>query len=148
MDLNEAQRLLSNGVREVTEAFQKVPGSAVIIRYVQSSYQNDPIRSAIELVLVLFFIRYLLSPSYPTHKQSFIKLREDVGSDLSIIPLSPCLPGSLVPWFLAKSRLARKSTSWLMSGSQSRWFRRKRALRRQKARSCRSLSGECSADGP
>jgi len=88
MDLNEVHRLLTNGIKEVTEAFQKVPGSAVIIRYVQSSYQNDPIRSAIELVLVLFFIRYLLSPSYPTHKQSFIKLRDDVGSALSVFSAS------------------------------------------------------------
>jgi serine palmitoyltransferase len=82
MDLNEAQGLLATGARELTEAFQKVPGSAVIIRYVQSSYQNDPIRSAIELVLVLFFIRYLLSPSYPTHKQNFVKLREDEIDEL------------------------------------------------------------------
>ena len=79
MDLGEVQNLLATGVREMSAAFQKVPGSAVLIRYVQSSYQNDPIRSAIELVLVLFFIRYILSPSYSTHKQNFIKLREDVG---------------------------------------------------------------------
>ena len=79
MDLGEVQNLLATRVREMSAAFQKVPGSAVLIRYVQSSYQNDPIRSAIELVLVLFFIRYILSPSYSTHKQNFIKLREDVG---------------------------------------------------------------------
>jgi serine palmitoyltransferase len=81
MDLNELPTLVSAWVRELAAAFQKVPGSAVLIRYVQSSYQNDPIRSAIELVLVLFFIRYLLSPSYSTHKQNFIKLREDVGDE-------------------------------------------------------------------
>ncbi len=62
--------------------FQKVPGSAVLIRYIKSSYQNDPVRSAIELVLVLFFIRYLLSPSYSTHKQNYVKLREDVRRNL------------------------------------------------------------------
>jgi hypothetical protein len=66
-------------VREAAEAFQRVPGSAVLIRYVRSSYQNDPIRSAIELVLFIFFVRYLLSPSYSTSKQNFIKLREDVS---------------------------------------------------------------------
>lgn len=62
--------------------FQKIPGSAVLIRYIKSSYQNDPVRSAIELVLVLFFIRYLLSPSYSTHKQNYVKLREDVSRNL------------------------------------------------------------------
>lgn len=49
------------------------------MRYIQSSYQNDPVRSAIELVLVLFFIRYLLSPSYSTDKPNYVKLREDVS---------------------------------------------------------------------
>ncbi len=85
MDLHEAQTQLTAWLHEATLAFQKVPGSAVLIRYVQSSYQNDPIRSAIELVLVIFFVRYLLSPSYSTHKQNFIKLRDDVGA----LPASP-----------------------------------------------------------
>ncbi len=79
MDLHEIQGQLALWLHDATLAFQKVPGSAVLIRYVQSSYQNDPIRSAIELVLVIFFIRYLLSPSYSTHKQIFIKFREYVG---------------------------------------------------------------------
>lgn len=78
MDLDDLQRLLSTASNVVSTTFQKVPGSAVIIRYVQSSYQNDPIRSAIELVLVIFFVRYLLAPSYSTHKQNFVQLNEDV----------------------------------------------------------------------
>lgn len=63
----------------VSSNFQKLPGSAMLARYIQSSYQNDPVRSAIELILVLFFIRYLMSPSYSTHKQNFVKLREGVS---------------------------------------------------------------------
>ncbi len=82
MDLQEAQSRLAVWLDKATLAFHKVPGSAVLVRYIQSSYQNDPIRSAIELVLVIFFIRYLLSPSYYTHKQNFIKLREDVSLSL------------------------------------------------------------------
>ena len=78
MDLHEVQTQMAAWLHDASHAFQKVPGSAVLIRYVRSSYQNDPIRSAIELVLVIFFIRYLLSPSYSTHKDNFIKLREDV----------------------------------------------------------------------
>ena len=83
MDAIEAKALLSTWLRESIAAFHKVPGSAVLIRYVRSSYQDDPIRSAIELVLVLFFVRYLLKPSYPTHKQNFVKLREDVSAPSS-----------------------------------------------------------------
>jgi serine palmitoyltransferase len=78
MDLQSIQAQLSEVVERLSSSFQKVPGSAVLIRYIQSSYQNDPVRSAIELVLVLFFIRYLLSPSYSTDKQNYVKLREDV----------------------------------------------------------------------
>jgi serine palmitoyltransferase len=80
MDLHEVQAQLTGWLNEATSAFQKVPGSAVLIRYVRSSYQNDPVRSAIELVLVIFFIRYLLAPSYSTSKQNFIKLTEDVSA--------------------------------------------------------------------
>ena len=79
MDLHDAQVQLTGWLDEVATAFQKVPGSAVIIRYVRSSYQNDPVRSALELILVVFFIRYLLAPSYSTSKQNFIKLTEDVS---------------------------------------------------------------------
>ncbi|KAK0649514.1 pyridoxal phosphate-dependent transferase [Cercophora newfieldiana] len=82
MDLHEVQAQLTGWLNEATSAFQKVPGSAVLIRYVRSSYQNDPVRSAIELVLVIFFIRYLLAPSYSTSKQNFIKLTEDEIDEL------------------------------------------------------------------
>ncbi|KAK1767287.1 putative serine palmitoyltransferase [Phialemonium atrogriseum] len=82
MDLHELQSQLALWLDEASYIFQKVPGSAVLIRYVRSSYQNDPVRSAIELVLVIFFIRYLLSPSYSTSKQNFIKLREDEIDEL------------------------------------------------------------------
>lgn len=82
MDAGEAQTKVIAWLHEASEAFQKVPGSAVLIRYIQSSYQNDPIRSGIELVLFIFFVRYLLSPSYSTQKQNFIKLRDDEIDEL------------------------------------------------------------------
>ena len=78
MDPETIHAQLTKALHTASETFQKVPGSAVLVRYIQSSYQNDPVRSAIELVLVLFFIRYLLSPSYSTRKQNFVKLREEV----------------------------------------------------------------------
>ena len=78
MELDALQARMGDFLDQVSSNFRKVPGSAVLMRYIQSSYQNDPVRSAIELVLVLFFIRYLLSPSYSTDKQNYVKLREDV----------------------------------------------------------------------
>ncbi|KAK0749807.1 pyridoxal phosphate-dependent transferase [Schizothecium vesticola] len=82
MDLHDAQVQLTGWLHEAATAFHKVPGSAVLIRYIRSSYQNDPVRSALELILVVFFIRYLLAPSYSTSKQNFIKLTEDEIDEL------------------------------------------------------------------
>jgi len=76
------QAQLTEWLQEAATAFQKVPGSAVLIRYVRSSYQNDPVRSAIELVLVIFFVRYLLAPSYSTSKGNYVKLTEDEIDEL------------------------------------------------------------------
>lgn len=78
MDIQDAQQFVVRSIHEITQTFQKLPGSAMLIRYIQSSYQHDPVRSAIELILVIFFIRYLLSPSYPTHPGNFVKLTEEV----------------------------------------------------------------------
>ncbi len=82
MEFQDAQKFIVRSVDEITKTFQKVPGSAMLIRYIQSSYQDDPVRSAIELILVIFFIRYLLSPSYPTQDGNFVKLTEEVGCPL------------------------------------------------------------------
>lgn len=82
MDLHELQQQFTLWLDEASHVFQKVPGSAVLIRYVRSSYQNDPVRSALELVLVIFFIRYLLAPSYSTSKKNFIPLRDDEIDEL------------------------------------------------------------------
>lgn len=79
MDLHELQNQFTLWRDEATYAFQKVPGSAVIIRYVRSSYQNDPVRSALELVLVIFVMHYLFAPSYSTKKNE-IKLTEAVSA--------------------------------------------------------------------
>lgn len=40
--------------------FYKIPGSAVIARYVKSSHQNDPGRTVLEVILLIFVIRTLL----------------------------------------------------------------------------------------
>lgn len=78
MEFQDAQQLVLRSVNEIQNTFQKLPGSAMLIRYIQSSYQDDPVRSAIELVLVIFFVRYLLAPSYSTHNGNFVKLTEEV----------------------------------------------------------------------
>ncbi|KAL2057807.1 hypothetical protein ABVK25_002191 [Lepraria finkii] len=82
MDLQYAQNWLNDILNEVSIQFQKVPGSAIFLRYVKSSYQNDPVRSAVELFLVLFAIRYLLSPKYSTQKKSYVTLSDEEIDEL------------------------------------------------------------------
>ncbi|KAK9854006.1 Glycosyl transferase [Penicillium brevicompactum] len=81
MDLQETQRLLSVYLHELADLFHRVPGSAIFLRYVKSSYQDDPIRSAVELFLFLFAVRYLLAPKYST-KPGVVPLTEDEIDDL------------------------------------------------------------------
>ena len=96
MDFYELPGQVTAWLDVASQTFQQVPGSAVLIRYVRSSYQNDPVRSAIELILVIFFIRYLLSPSYSTSKQNFIKLTEDVSS-LQTAAIPMIYPATMAP---------------------------------------------------
>ena len=81
MDVQDAQRLLSEYLQELANLFHRLPGSAIFLRYVKSSYQDDPIRSAVELFLFLFAVRYLLAPKYST-KPGVVKLSEDEIDDL------------------------------------------------------------------
>ena len=63
-------------------SFHKLPGSAIVIRYIKSSYQDDPIRSAIELLLLIFAVRYLLAPTYSTKKTKHVALSDEEIEEL------------------------------------------------------------------
>ncbi|KAI9889021.1 MAG: serine palmitoyltransferase component [Vezdaea aestivalis] len=82
MELHDAQILVQDFFQDLSVRFQKVPGSAILLRYIQSSYQNDPIRSAVELFLFLFAVRYLLAPKYSTQKQNYVALSEQEIDEL------------------------------------------------------------------
>ncbi|KAK6397318.1 hypothetical protein LTR65_006292 [Meristemomyces frigidus] len=63
-------------------SLQKIPGSAILVRYIRSSYQDDPIRSLVELFLFIFAVRYLLAPAYSTKKVKNVPLTEDEIDEL------------------------------------------------------------------
>lgn len=70
-----------NGVlSSAQDGFMRVPGSAIVLRYVRSSYQNDPIRSLLELILVIFALRTILQSRTRGNSSSsnFVKLTEKV----------------------------------------------------------------------
>lgn len=52
--------LLSSTLTFLTALFHRIPGSPIILRYIKSSYQNDPWRSVLEVLLVAFALRTLL----------------------------------------------------------------------------------------
>lgn len=81
MDIDEAQHYVRSLSASLSSQLHRLPGSAIFLRYVKSSYQNDPVRSVLELFLVLFAIRYLLAPKYST-KPNYVKLSEEEIDDL------------------------------------------------------------------
>ena len=78
MDLQDTQQRLTHVFNEASIQFQKLPGSAILLRYIKSSYQDDPIRSAVELFLFLFAVRYLLAPTYSTKDKRKVTLSDEV----------------------------------------------------------------------
>jgi serine palmitoyltransferase len=68
---------------QTAKAFHAVPGSAVIVRYVRFSHQNDIARSIVELLLLLLALRYLMAKSYsPDKNGKHISLGEEEIEDL------------------------------------------------------------------
>ncbi|KAJ7122974.1 serine palmitoyltransferase [Mycena epipterygia] len=51
---------LAYSLTNLESAFTRLPGSAVLVRYVKSSHQNDPGRTVLELILVVFAVFTLL----------------------------------------------------------------------------------------
>lgn len=52
----------------------QIPGMDIVVRYIKSSYQNDPFRVVLEALLVFFTLRYLLA----NPKQAQIELTKSV----------------------------------------------------------------------
>lgn len=58
----------------------RIPGSAVLVRYVKVSHQNDPWRTLLELALFAFAVRTVLSSRTRTDRsaKNFVQLTEKV----------------------------------------------------------------------
>lgn len=66
--------LVNSTVETAVSKASIIPGSSIIVRYIKSSYQNDPVRSIFELLLLLFAIQYILASKYSTTKKNYVKL--------------------------------------------------------------------------
>jgi len=81
-DYQEASTNALKYYQEAQGQLQKIPGSAILVRYIRSSYQNDPVRSAVELFLFLFAVYYLLAPTYSTTKRTHVPLTDEEIDEL------------------------------------------------------------------
>ncbi|KAI7902791.1 pyridoxal phosphate-dependent transferase [Cokeromyces recurvatus] len=66
---------INSTVNSLYTIIAAIPGSHLALNYVKNAYQNDPFRIALELFLVFFAIRYLMSAKYKPHDNA-VKLSD------------------------------------------------------------------------
>lgn len=73
--------VLTATLHSLERTFHRLPGSPILVRYIKSSYQNDPWRSLLELFLVAFAVRTLLKGRTRGEGEgkNWVKLSEKVG---------------------------------------------------------------------
>ncbi|KAI5118364.1 hypothetical protein M0805_004336 [Coniferiporia weirii] len=84
LNLKPVLVFVSYGLSVAEDAFYKIPGSAVLARYVKSSHQDDPGRTLLELILFLFAIRTLLQSRTRADRsgKNFVKYTEEEIDEL------------------------------------------------------------------
>lgn len=90
MDVEKLQTYYHNLQSDALRYFHQIPGSEIVVRYIKSSYQDDPVRSVFELLLALFAIRYLLARSYPADRtKGHVEFSEEVSSPQLVLNPRP-----------------------------------------------------------
>ncbi|TPX51389.1 hypothetical protein SeMB42_g00487 [Synchytrium endobioticum] len=83
---------VNNTLSYAHRLYSAIPGSSILYKYVKESHQNDPLRTVLELVLLIFLVWYALSQRYkPGQKE--IKLTEKEIQEL----IDEWQPEPLVP---------------------------------------------------
>lgn len=72
----DPERELSARITSLIDRIKTLPGGAILIRYIQSSYQDDPIRTVIEIFLMLFAVRYFFSKKTSPDSKEAVPLSE------------------------------------------------------------------------
>lgn len=95
---------LSASLARLSELSSRVPGSAIVWRYLKASHQDDPFRTVLEVLLVFFIVRtYLMARTKgESSGKNFVKLSEKVR-------VPPCLPRPFL-------RLRRRAQSRVGTG--------------------------------
>lgn len=69
-------------ISKISEYLNEIPGSKYVVKYIENSYQNDPLRALIELFLFFFAICYVLKNTYSIDKRTEIVLTEKEMDEL------------------------------------------------------------------
>ncbi|CAG8547009.1 11088_t:CDS:10 [Funneliformis mosseae] len=90
--LNELFVFLNTTITQISIYYSRIPGSAILLKYIKNSHQDDPFRTALELLLVFFAIIYLFTNKYRTDN-NFIELTPQEVEEL----VDEWQPDPLVP---------------------------------------------------
>lgn len=70
--VHEHAVFINSTVNSVYKLIVAIPGSHLAISYLKNAYQNDPFRVALELFLVFFAIKYMLSRKYKPNDNNVV----------------------------------------------------------------------------
>jgi hypothetical protein len=78
--LPELLSSINNSFSRIAALSNRVPGSAIVWRYLKASHQDDPLRTVLEILLVFFIVRtYLMARTKgESSGKNFVKFSEKV----------------------------------------------------------------------
>jgi hypothetical protein len=91
-----AQQLIlavNTTVMAASGVYRMIPGSGILYKYIRASYQNDPQRSLLELLLVIWTVWYMFKKTSRKGAEKEIKLNETEIQEL----IDEWKPEPLVP---------------------------------------------------
>lgn len=72
--LGTSAQVVKRYLQHSLTAIERVPGGPIVVRYIKSSHRDDPIRTLLELALLVFAIRYFTTSRSEVKKKGFVKL--------------------------------------------------------------------------
>ncbi|CDH57970.1 serine palmitoyl transferase subunit [Lichtheimia corymbifera JMRC:FSU:9682] len=106
---------LNSTVNSVYELIVAIPGSHLILTYVKNAYQDDPFRIILELFLVFFALKYMLSKKYKPQDNA-VKLTEKEIDDL----VEEWKPEPLVPPLSSLDKLNLEKAPLIIGGQSAK----------------------------
>ncbi|CAG8742012.1 44062_t:CDS:10 [Gigaspora margarita] len=120
--LNDLFVFLNSTITDISIVYSRIPGSGILLKYIKNSHQNDPFRTFLEALLVLFAIIYLLTKRYRTDN-NLIELTPSEIEEL----VEEWQPESLVPTITESQRIELDKTP-ILNGPQGPRIKLEKAI--------------------